>query len=155
MDISNWANIILGIYGVGLTTYTVIKSNRAKKRVLSVSLSTGYIPRWHNGNLGPQLLLITVANPGDRKATINVPYLGLPDGKNLFTPMPLTNVKFPFRLEEGENCSIWIEMNQIKHSLLEQGYSGVVRLKGKVSDGTGKIYTSKKSWDFDLAVNYD
>lgn len=155
MDLSIWANICLGIYGAGLTTYTIIKSNRAKKRVLSISLSTGWMTPLKNGILGPHMLFITVANPGDRKATINTPYLGLPDGKNIFFPEPFTNVNFPHRLEEGENCLIWIEMNRIKLSLLRQGYSGVVRLKGKVSDGTGKNYTSKKSWDFDLAVNYD
>lgn len=155
MDLSTWANILLGIYAVGLTTYTVIKSNRERRRQLSVSVSTGWRPAFHDGSFGPQLLLITVTNPGDRKVTVNTPYLKLPDGSSLVTPMPLSHVRFPYRLEEGENCAIWIEMNEVKGSLRKKGYSGIAKLKGKVSDGTSKVYTSKKSWDFNTDEEYD
>jgi hypothetical protein len=46
-------------------------------------------------------------------------------------------------------------MDEIKSSLLKKGYSGLIKLRGKVSDATGKVYTSKKSWDFDLKKEYD
>jgi hypothetical protein len=155
MDVSTLGNIILGTYGALLTTYTIVNGNKAKKRRLSVNVSTGFRPVFRDGNLGPQLLLITVTNPGSRKVTVDVPYLELPDGKNLVTPMPLTNVSFPYRLEEGENCVIWIEMNEVKDALLKKGYSGTVRLRGKVSDATGRVFKSKKSWDFELGKPYD
>jgi len=155
MDLSTWANILLGIYALGLTTYTVIKSNRERKRQLSVNVSTGWRPDFHDGSLGPQLLLITVTNPGNRKVTLNVPYLELPDGSSFLFPIPLTHVRFPYRLEEGENCAIWIEMNDVKGYLREKGYSRTVKLKGKVSDMTGKVYISKKSWEFDTDKEYN
>jgi len=160
MDI-NWlvvsviGNILLGLYGAIFTTCTVVKANKDKKRQLSVSVSMGWRPKFHNGKLGPVLLLITVTNPGNRKVTVNCPYLGLPDGSNIITPIPLSHVRFPYKLEEGENCVIWTEMNEVKNTLIEQGYSGVVKLKGKVSDGTGKTYKSKKSWDFNVNEEYD
>jgi len=155
MDVSTFGNIVLGIYGALLTTYTIIKSNQEKKPRLSVNLSTGWRPALRDGQLGPELLLITVTNLANRKATVNTPYLGLPDGKNLVTPIPLTNVRFPYRLEEEDNCAIWMEMNVVKNTLLKQGYSGIVKLTGKVSDGIGRVFKSKKSWDFDVDKLYD
>ena len=160
MDI-NWlvvsviGNILLGLYGAIFTTCTVVKANKEKKRQLSVNVSMGWRPKFHSGELGPTLLLITVTNPGSRKVTVNVPYLELPDGGSLFTPIPLSNVRFPYKLEEGDNCALWTEMNEVKNTLIEQGYSGVIKLKGKVSDGTGKTYKSKKSCGFNVDKEYD
>jgi len=149
MNLSELLNILLGIYGAGTTTYIIIKQNEARKRKLSVKISSGWIPQ-SNGRLGPEFLFITVANPGNRDVTINVPYLELPDKKTLVTPVPLTNVRFPYRLKEGENCSIWIEINEIKNRLKESGYKGIVELKACVSDATGKIYSSRKKYKFVL-----
>lgn len=153
--ISIIGNFLFGFYSIGLTLYTVIKSNKEKKRQLSVNVSMGWLPKFHSGELGPDLLLITVTNPGSRKVTVNVPYLELPDGRSIVTPIPLSNVRFPYKLEEGDNCVIWIKMNEIKSTLLKKGYSGVVKLKGKVSDGTGKTYKSKKGRDFNVNKKYD
>ena len=155
MDLSIWLNIILAIYGAILTTYTIIKSNKEKERQVLVSLSQGWRPRLQNGSLGRQLLFITAANPGNRDVTVNIPSLEMPDGKGLVTPIPLTNVLFPYRLKEGSNCAIWIEMNEVKKSLIEIGYSGKVKLWGKVSDAVGKVYKSKKPLEFDLYSNYE
>jgi len=155
MDLSTWAKILLGIYAGGLTTYTVIKSNRERRRQLSVSVSTGWRQAFHDGSFSSQFLLITVTNPGNRKVIVNTPYLKFPDGRRLATPVPLSNVRFPYKLEEGDNCAIWIEMNKVKSSLLKNEYSGIVKLKGEVLDGTNKVYTSKKSCDFNTDEEYD
>jgi len=155
MDLSTLGNIVLGIYGALLITYTIIKSNKEKKRQLSVNVSTCWRPAFRDGILGPQLLLITVTNPGNRKATVNTPYLELPDGKKLVIPIPLTHVRFPYRLEGGENCVIWVEINKVKDELLKQSYSGIVKLRGKVSDGTGQVFKSNESRDFDIDRPYN
>lgn len=155
MDLSTWIKILVGFYAGGLTTYTVIKSNIERRRQLSVGVSTGWRPAFHDGSFGPQFLLITVTNPGNRKVIVNTPYLKLPDGKYLVTPVPSSHVRFPYKLGDGDNCAIWIEMNEVKGSLLKNEYSGIVKLKGKVSDGAGKEYISKKSCDFNTDKDYD
>ena len=91
-------------------------------------------------------------NPGDRKVTINVPYIKLPDGRSLVTPWPTANVQFPYDLLEGKNCFLWAKESDIKQTLLEKEYSGKVKLHGAVSDATGKVFISKKPWGFDLSA---
>ncbi len=153
MELSVILNILLGVYGLGLTTYTVIRSNKEKRRRLNITFSCGFPA--HGPDLGPYVLFITVSNPGDRKVTINVPHIELPDGKLIVTPYPLSNVTFPYELEEGKNCLIWVEMKELKRILTKREYTGTVKLRAKVSDGTGKVYKSKKKWDFDVGKDFD
>ena len=155
MDFSILLNIILGIYGAFLTTLTIIKSNKEKKRQVLVRLSTGWHQKFADAGLEPQMLLITVINPGHINVTVNTPYLELPDGKFLVISKPLANVQFPYRLPEGSKCAMWVKMNEIKKSLKERGYTGKIKLWGNVTDAVGKIYRSKKASEFDLDLNYD
>jgi hypothetical protein len=48
-----------------------------------------------------------------------------------------------------------MEMKQIKDRLVELGNKGTVKLKGKVSDATEKVYLSKESIDFNIDEEYD
>jgi len=153
MDLSTWANILLGIYAVGLTTYTIIKSNREKRRQLTVTFSNGWL------TFGPKLskfmLFIAIANPGNRTVSINSPHIKLPDGKSMFFPKPMSDVTFPCDLKEGKDCKVWIEMEFLKGDLIERGYTGKVKLKARVGDRTGKLYKAKKSTKLNLEEKFD
>ena len=142
-------NIVFGLYGAALTTYNIVKSSKEKKRQLTVKMSGGWQTRGYEIS-DKFMLFIEVANPGQRDVTINIPSIGLPDGKNIFTPIPLTHVRFPYELKEGKSCSIWVEKEEIKSELIKHGYSGTVKLRAKVSDATGKVYKARKPWKLEL-----
>ena len=141
-------NILLMLYGVILTTYTIIKSNKEKRRQISVKVSNGWLV--YGPELSKFMLIITIANPGNRTVAINTPHIKLPDRRVMFFPRPSSNVTFPHELEEGKDCTVWNEMEMLKHSLIKHGYSGKVKLEANVSDRTGKVYKAKKPWILDL-----
>jgi hypothetical protein len=153
MELSTLGNIILGIYGAGLTTYTIIKANEDKRRQVTVTISNGWLT--YGQDLSKLMLFITMANPGFRTVTLNSPKIVLPDGKSMVYMNPLSDVTFPHELKEGKDCLVWTEMEMIKRSLIEQGYSGRVKLKASVSDRTGKVYKAKKPWILNLEETFD
>ena len=55
-------------------------------------------------------------------------------GKSLISIYPLNPYRFPLWLEGGDNCLIWMEMKEVKAGLVQHGYQGIVKLRGKVSD---------------------
>jgi len=160
MDI-NWlvvsviGNILLGLYGAIFTTCTVVKANKEKKPQLSVSVSMRWRPKYRDGRVGSEVLLITVTNTGSKKVKVKTPYLELPSGGSIFSIPPLSPYRFPMWLESWDNCFIWMEMKQIKDKLVELGNKGIVKLKGKVSDATEDVYLSKESIDFNVGGEYD
>ena len=160
MDI-NWlvvsviGNILLGLYGVILTTFTAVKANKEKKPQISVSVSMRWRPKYLDGRVGSEVLLITVTNTGSKKVKVKTPYLELSSGGSIFSLPPLSPYRFPAWVESWDNCVIMMEMKQIKDRLINHGNKGTVKLKGKVSDATGKVYLSKESVDFNVDEEYD
>lgn len=148
----NWLEVITAIgilYGIVMSTYNFVESRKAKKRRLAVHISMGWIPI--GGDLGDDMIMLEVTNPGDRTVTINAPYIKLPGGKNMITPWPTASVKFPYELPEGKNCFLWVKRSEVKLNLVKQGYSGKVPCRGAVQDATGKKpYLSKKTLKLDL-----
>jgi hypothetical protein len=67
------------------------------------------------------MLIIEVTNPGLKIVTINAPHLRLPDGRSLIMPIPNSNIKFPFELGEGKNAHVWLELKELKQTLLGLG----------------------------------
>ena len=114
----NWAvvsiigNFVFGFYSIGLTLYTVIKSNKEKKPQISVSVSKRWRPKYLDGRVGSEVLLITVTNTGSKKVKVKTPYLELPSGESIFSIPPLSPYRFPMWLESWDNFFIWMEMKQ-------------------------------------------
>ena len=146
--ISVIGNILLGLYGAGLTTYTITKSNKEKKRQLSVNLAKGFYTSGQG--LSALMLIIRVANPGNRAVTIDSPYIELPDRTTLIWRNPLSDVRFPYELEEGKSCHVWAEIEDVTGELVKKGHSGKVKLTAKVKDRTDKIYSAKKPLELEL-----
>ena len=160
MDI-NWlvvsviGNILLGLYGVVFTTITKVKANKEKKPQISVSVSMRWRAKFPDDRGGSELLLITVTNTGSKKVKVNTPYLELSSGGSISSFPSLSPYRFPAWVESWDNCVIMMEMKQIKDRLINLGNKGTVKLKGKVSDATGKVYVSKESVDFNLDEEYE
>lgn len=145
MSFLDWSQIItaiVAIYGAILSTYIFVINRLDKRRQLSVSWSRGF--RTYGPKMSPEMLFITVTNPGDRTVTINTPRIKLPDDSSIVFPIPLSDVNFPHELKEGKNCRIWVEKTILFSDLIKREYSGIIKLVAEVEDGTGKIYKSKK-----------
>lgn len=56
---------------------------------------------------------------------------------------PRSNVKFPYTLSEGKECSIWETQKELATDLKNNGYSGKIKLRGYYRSAVGKIFKSK------------
>jgi len=148
MDTSAIITAIVAIYGAALSTYIFITNLRQRRRQLTVTLTKGF--RTSAQGLSPPMFIITVANPGNRAVSIDTPYIELPDRATLVWLEPLSDVRFPYELEEGKNCHVWAEIEEVTGELVKKGHSGTVKLTAKVRDRTGKIYSSRKPLTLDL-----
>ena len=152
MDKVTWPQIItaiVAVYGAIMSTITFIINRKEKIRQISVTFSNGSLVYTSN-NRSDLMLFITVANPGNRPVTINVPRIRLPNKRTFVFPNPQSNVNFPHRLEDGADCVIWIDMELLARQLKSSGFKGRIKLIAEVNDATGKIYSSKKKWTLDI-----
>jgi hypothetical protein len=140
--------LIIAVYGALLSTYSVWASKQEKKREIKVQLSYGF----HTllGEPKP-VLVISALNTGHKRVTLNSTGLILPskDKKYLMFLRPDGNVNFPYDLQEGQNCDVWITTEELAQDLKQRGFSGKIGLKGYYRDAIDVEYTSK-SLKFDI-----
>lgn len=151
MNNINWTQIIVAIvavYGAILSTITFLYNQKEKIRNLNVVFSNGSII--NSSDLGDIMLFITVLNSGSKSAIINVPRIILPDRKTIVFPNPQSNIRFPYKLEEGSKCMIWTDMKGLAKQLCANGYKGKIKLMADVEDGTEKKYVTKKAWRLNI-----
>lgn len=140
---------LLAIYGALLSTYTFWATRRDKRRRVDVAISFGFLTLPQG--LSPEMMLIKYANPGHVTVTINSPGLELPDGRTLaFFRGKTSDVTFPHALEPGKGCTIWNPAGDLVEQLVENGFSGTVRLVPFCRDQIGTTFKGKR-YDFDLA----
>jgi len=139
---------IIAIYGAVLSTVIFTKEQQKSKRQIRINMKFGFLT-FTNG-ISPQMLLIEIINPGLKPVTINGPQLRLPDGRSLIMPIPNSNIKFPYELGEGKSVHTWIEVKDLKDTLLNFGYIEQVKIKAVVMDQTGKEFYSRRLLKFNL-----
>jgi len=147
----DWIQIVtifIALYGAVLSTVIFIVKRKENQRQLAIKISNGFLPILDD--VGELLLFIEIYNPGNRTVLIQPPWIVLPDRKTLVFPNPQSNVTFPYMLQEGSNCRIWIEMKVLTNQLKREGYTGKIKIKAGVRDGAGKEYISKKTWKINL-----
>jgi hypothetical protein len=148
MDLTAIITAIVAIYGAGLSTYILIKNSKENKRQLTINLEKGFYTSGQG--VSTPMLIISIANPGNRAVTIDSPYIELPDRTTLIWPNPLSDVRFPYHLEEGQRCHVRAKMEEVKGELVKNGHSATVKLTAKIRDRTGKVYSARKPLEFDL-----
>lgn len=133
--------LVLAIWGAVLSTYKILSDYRKSTRNLKVTVSYGF--GVGEGEVGPNVLLLSAINVGHRDITLSSMGYILPDKRFLLLFKPQSNVRFPYRLSEGNEVSVWQTQKQFAIELKGYGFSGKNKLKGYYKSATGKIYKSK------------
>lgn len=143
MDLLTIENITLfiAIWGAALSTFKVLFDYSKNARKLKVQVFYGFVTQ---GNIiGPNTISISAINTGYRDITLNSMGFILPDKKYSMMTEPQSNVKFPYTLSEGNECSVWKTQKQLAIELKKHGYSGKIKLRGYYRTAIGKIFKSK------------
>jgi hypothetical protein len=99
---------------------------------LRVGLSFGLIS--HGPRLSDQMLLFKVANPTEKVIQITSITIPLKGGSNLIFPSLAGEKQLPCAVDPGHNIKFWIEVSEVKRSLMAHGYVGRVKVRAVVSD---------------------
>lgn len=151
----SWSDVLtalVAIYGAVLSTIVFIKEQQKNRRQVNLTLTYGFLTFDHG--LSDQMLIFQISNPGYKNVTINGPQLRLHDNKSMIFPFPNSNVKFPYTLEEGKSVHTWIELKELIRGLKANGYNGTVKFKAKISDQTGKDFSTNGWTKLDLNQAY-
>lgn len=133
---------IIAIYGAVLSTVIFTKGQQNTKRKVQIKMTDGFLT--YEDGISDPMLILQIINPGWKTVTINGPQLRLIDGKNLILSIHKSNVKFPHELGEGKNAIVWIEIKELKESLISIGYYGSIKVRAVVMDQTGKEFFCRK-----------
>jgi hypothetical protein len=142
-----WKDIItvlIAVYGAVLSTYTFLATRRRDKPNIIIEVTTDL-----RGDMSRAGLMITLnaLNVGHRPITLSMMGFLLPDGQIMDFIRPQTDVEFPYKLESGERCRAWMEVERFKANLMKAGYYQQVELVGYFRDEVNRIYKSNK-WVF-------
>lgn len=129
------------LYGAVLSTYTLVRQNKNKKPSIKVSISTGFVTDFTC--LGPVRVMVTAANDGHVPVMVVSWAIRLPDKTSLVVPGAETSRTLPVSLAPGENCTMWVDRDDVVQKLIKIGYSGRVPVRAVVSDAIGNKFYSK------------
>jgi hypothetical protein len=131
------------VVGSLATLYAIVKNRRRLKRRVAVKVSWGMLT-FPNGGLSDPMIFVTVTNPGDRAVVVNVPYFQLPRNKKMYFPNYQSSIRFPYRLEEGECCQMWVKESGVIDTLRDEGFKGRVRIRAFIDDQADGHYRARK-----------
>jgi sRNA-binding regulator protein Hfq len=149
MNLFTFENItlLIALWGAVLSTAKVLYDYSRNICRLKVYLAYGFLTQ---GNIvGPDTISISAMNIGYRDVTLNSMGFILPDEKYIMIIEPQSNVKFPYTLSEGKECSVSKMQKQLAKELRKHGYSGKIKLRGYYRSAIGTIFKSKPV-DFDI-----
>lgn len=150
MDLTDVIIAGVALYGSILSTYTLIQNKKEKQRQLKVHITERYPLSKQGQALKPDGIIIQMKNPGYKKVTVVDSQIMLPKDQVLIFPSPIGSIIFPYEIDEGKECVVYIELQKVISGTTKLGYSGDVKLRAKIIDGAGDIYISKKALKLNL-----
>ena len=151
-NLMEWKDIItavIAVYGAALTTYTIYTKRRENKARVEVESQISLLV--FGRNVSDAVIMLTAKNPGEKAILLNTQGFLLPNDKQLFFPLPHSDVTFPYELQPGKDCRVWSDAKKFAQTLKHEGYYGSINLVPYFKDQLGRVYKGKK-WKFNLDV---
>ncbi|TVX99072.1 hypothetical protein [Cohnella terricola] len=150
MMFDNIDGIQLVIAAIGLLALIISflvyrQTKNQNKRFLSVELTNGFIVYENNSLSDDVYFFITVRNASSKNIVVNsFNLLNIRvRGKKYALIPPQSNIVFPHRLQEGDNCQVWISREDFLRTVERDGFTkSSLKIRAQVMDGTGNRYHS-------------
>jgi hypothetical protein len=115
------------------------RTENSERRNLKVNLAFGFLAS--GPRLSDQMILLTVANPGER--AIQITAVRIPVGKNALYFLNLDGERrLPCLVDPGTNLKFWVELTEIERALKSRGYRGKIKIRAVVADALGAEHKS-------------
>jgi hypothetical protein len=140
-DVATILTAIVAIGGLILSVYNFYVDRRDKTPQLVAKISTGGLT--YGSELSELMLLLEIANPGEKAAKISGLEIRWKKQKFVFLKGIDGTVKIPFELKPGDSAMFWVPMKEVRLSLKEQGCNGREFVKACFRTAVGSEYISK------------
>jgi hypothetical protein len=143
LTLKDIADIVVALAAFGgflLSLYNFFIQRRAQRPTLTAKVSSGLLT--FGPNLSDPMLLMEVANPGDKKVVVSGVEIPLGQKKMVFPKMHGTKT-MPFELHPGENASFWTPLREFAVSLKQEGFRGKVKVRACFRTAVGQNFFSR------------
>lgn len=138
MEFKEIFTLLIAIYGASLSTYLAWKKRQEYSPQVNVVASEKFIIEIFLGSSTNKAILeLEAKNYGEKTVVLREGGYLLPNKQKLCSFLPNT-ISFPFELEKERTVQLSMECYKIAHSLLENGFSGKVRLIPYFRDEIGR-----------------
>jgi hypothetical protein len=141
-DLAAIVTALVAIGGLALSIYNFFLARADKQVRLTAKLANGFLPM--GPELGDLMLILEVANPGEKPATITSVGLKWRDKSIAFIRGIQGTRQIPFELEPGKNATFWTAAREMATTLKEEGARGKVPLRSQFTTAIGTEHVSKK-----------
>jgi len=153
VSLTDWIAAYGAVLSTILAAFGAVRwflERKEKHPRIQVTSKLGFMTApWKSGT-SDYLIYFEAANIGERPVTLSIPYLRLPDGRNLWMPKVQRLEAFPHDLLPGKKCMVWEELRELARGLSEEGFSGEIKFVCTFDDAVGNSYKSKPiSFDVD------
>ena len=125
-----------------MSTYNLVVKYMEGRPSIKVEIQLGFLS-YPLGQASEAMLFLSAANRGEKIINMSSQGFRIPNGCQLISAVPLSNVNFPYELLPRRRCQIWMETRKIAEQLKSAGFYGVVKLVGFYRDEVGDEYRSK------------
>jgi len=131
--------------GIGVEIITILCTWLVSRRSattfprLRVELAFGCLT--FGPKLSEQMLIFTVANPGERPIQLTGIKIPLKQSA-LFFPALAGERRLPCMLDPGTNLKFWVELSEVEAAIKSKGYRGKIGIHAVVSDALGHEHSS-------------
>jgi hypothetical protein len=150
----NWTIVtgVVAVFGASLSTWNAVSKQLEKRRRVTVKVSRGF--EAYGPVLGPDSVIVTALNKGQRSVTLSGAGSLLPDGGTVIYFGQSGNTRFPHELESGKSCLISMPVQAVGEQMKKAGFSGTIKLAGYFRDALDKTYASKRfHFDVEKSMN--
>lgn len=136
---------ILGVIAVVRWLFRpVTESTQPPSRApgLQVNLAFGALTYDGPPYVGDQMLIFTVANPGERATQLTGIRVPLENGSNMVFPCLEGEKRLPCMIAPGTNSKFWVNLADVEASMRSRAYSGSAKIHAIASDALGNDYPS-------------
>ena len=140
-EITALITVVVAFAGLSLSIYNLLISRREKRPQLKAKLSNGFLPR--GPDIGPLMLILGVANTGEKPVRINAVELLWKERSMIFIHGLPGTTSIPFDLPSGNNATFWTPIQETAASLYEEGARGTATLRSRFRTAIDTEHVSK------------
>lgn len=141
-EVTTILTALVAVVGLILSIYNFYVDRRDKMPRLDAKISNGFLTS--GPEIGDLMLLLEIANPGEKVVKITAVEIKLKKHKLVFIRGIRGTERIPFELPPGNSATFWTPLKEVAFRLKEEGHRGRESIRACFRTAIGNEFISKK-----------